>query len=63
MCVHNVSDCQQLLRVDLDALPFPHRGQVRDLVTGAAFPVNASGELLSGVAPYQVLWLTGKAKS
>ena len=63
ICVHNVSDCQQLLQIDLDALPFPHRGQVRDLITEAAFPVNASGELLSEVAPYQVLWLTGSKEN
>jgi hypothetical protein len=58
LCVHNVSDGEQSLRIDLDALRFPHAGRVRDVVAGAAFPVDASDELDLRVAPYQVLWLT-----
>jgi len=59
LCIHNVSGSEQFLRIDLDALPLPHAGQVHDLVTGAAFPVDVSGELSLRVVPYQVLWLTG----
>jgi hypothetical protein len=62
LCVHNVSDSGQSLSIKLDTLSFPHAGRVRDLITGAAFPVGASGELSLQVAPYQVLWLTGDAK-
>ena len=59
LCVHNVSNCEQLLSVSLDALPFPHASQVHDILTGVTFPVNGSGSLTMQVAPYQVLWLTG----
>jgi sucrose phosphorylase len=62
LCVHNVSGVEQSLRVDLGALPFPHAGRVRDVVSGADFPVEGSGDLSLRVAPYQVLWLTGSAK-
>jgi glycosidase len=62
LCVHNVSDSGQSLSIKLGTLPFPHAGRVRDLITGAAFPVGASGELSLQVGPYQVLWLTGDAK-
>jgi sucrose phosphorylase len=62
LCVHNVSDSGQSLSIKLDTLSFPHAGRVRDLITGAAFPVGASGELSLLVAPYQVLWLTGNVK-
>jgi len=47
---------------NLALFPFPHSGQVRDLITGAAFPVDTSGDLSLRVAPYQVLWLTGEVK-
>jgi len=60
LCVHNVSDDEQSLQINLDALPFPHAGRVRDLVTGTAYPVDGSGDLILQVAPYQVLWLTGE---
>ena len=59
LCIHNVSDSVQSLQIDLGALPLPHAGQVHDLVTGAAFPVDVSDELTLRVVPYQVLWLTG----
>ena len=62
LCVHNVSGSGQPLSIKLGTLPFPHAGRMRDLITGAVFPVNASGELSLQVAPYQVLWLTGSAK-
>jgi glycosidase len=58
LCIHNVSSAEQPLRANLDALPFPHAGRVRDLITGTAFSVDASGNLTLQVAPYQVLWLT-----
>ena len=62
LCVHNVSDGAQPLRVDLDALPFPHAGRVRDIIAGAPFPVDGAGRLTLEVAPYQVLWLAGNAE-
>jgi sucrose phosphorylase len=62
LCVHNVSDGAQPLRIDLDALPFPHAGRVRDIIAGAPFPVDGAGRLTLQVAPYQVLWLTGNAE-
>jgi glycosidase len=62
LCVHNVSGSGQSLSTKLDTLSFPHAGRVRDLITGAVFPVGASGELSLQVAPYQVLWLTGSVK-
>jgi glycosidase len=62
LCVHNVSDGAQSLRVDLDALPFPHAGCVRDIIAGGTFPVDGAGYLTLQVAPYQVLWLTGDAE-
>jgi hypothetical protein len=59
LCIHNVSDSEQDLQINLDALPFPHAGQVHDLITGVVFPVDVSGNLTLRVLPYQVLWLTG----
>jgi len=59
LCIHNVSDSEQSLQIDLGALPLPHAGQMYDLITGAAFPVDGFGELTLRVVPYQVLWLIG----
>ena len=59
LCIHNVSDSEQSLQINLGALPLLHAGQMYDLITRAAFPVDVSGQLTLRVAPYQVLWLTG----
>jgi sucrose phosphorylase len=59
LCIHNVSNAEQPFQVDLDSLLFPRSGRVRDLITRATFPVDASGNLTLDLAPYQVLWLTG----
>ena len=60
LCIHNVSNAEQRFQANLDSLPFPCPGQVRDLITGTTFPVDASGNLTLHLAPYQVLWLTGR---
>jgi len=60
LCIHNVSNAEQPFQANLDSLPFPRSGQVRDLITGTTFPVDASGNLTLRLAPYQVLWLTGR---
>jgi glycosidase len=62
LCIHNVSNAEQPFQVDLDSLLFPCPGKVRDLITGATFPVDASGNLTLDLAPYQVLWLTGRVR-
>ena len=59
LCIHNVSDAERLLCVDLDALAFSNAGHVRDLIAGAIFRVDTLGTLNLCIAPYQVLWLTG----
>ncbi|MDH4136388.1 MAG: sugar phosphorylase [Anaerolineae bacterium] len=59
LCIHNVSDAEQPFQANLDSLLFPCSGQVCDLITGATFPVDVSGNLTLHLAPYQVLWLTG----
>lgn len=59
LCIHNVSNAEQPFQVGLDPLLFPRSGRVRDLITGATFPVDTSGNLTLNLAPYQVLWLTG----
>ena len=58
LCVHNVSNAEQSVSVNL--ANFSHSGQVRDIITGATLPAGASGELSLSVAPYQTLWLTAK---
>jgi hypothetical protein len=55
-----VSREEQRLQISLDALPLLHSGQVHDVITGIGFPIDVSGDLTLRVAPYQVLWLTGK---
>ena len=60
LCIHNVSNAEQPYQANLGSLPFPCSGQVRDLITGATFPVDVSGNLTLHLAPYQVLWLTGR---
>jgi glycosidase len=61
LCIHNVSNAEQPFQVDQDSLLFfPRSNRVRDLITGATFPVDASGNLTLDLAPYQVLWLTGR---
>lgn len=62
LCIHDVSGRQQILRVNVDSLPFSPPDQVRDLITGAVFPVSRSGDLSLQMAPYQVLWLTDDVK-
>ena len=59
LCIHNVSNAERILGVDLDALFFSHVGHVQDLIAGAIFCVDTSGRLNLCIAPYQVLWLTG----
>jgi len=59
LCIHNVSNAERILGVDLDALSFSHVGHVQDLIAGAIFCVDTSGRLNLCIAPYQVLWLTG----
>ena len=61
LCIHNVSGAEQLFQANLDSLLLPRSGQVQDLITGASFPMDASGDLTLHLAPYQVLWLTGRA--
>lgn len=61
LCIHNVSNAEQPFQANLDPLPFPCSGQVRDLITGTTFPVDAAGNLTLHLDPYQVLWLTGCA--
>ncbi len=61
LCIHNVSNDEVPLSVNLPSLPFPCPDQVCDLITGTTFPVNASGNLSLLMAPYQVLWLKEKA--
>jgi glycosidase len=60
LCIHNVSDGEQPFSVNLSSITFPRSEQMRDLIAGTVFPVNASGELTLQVAPYQVLWLKGE---
>lgn len=60
LCIHNVSNAEQPFQANLDSLRLPCSGQVRDLITGTTFPVDASGDLTLRLAPYQVLWLTGE---
>jgi glycosidase len=62
LCIHNVSNAEQPFQANLDPLLFPCSGQVRDLITGAIFPVDVSGNLTLDLAPYQVLWLTGRVR-
>ena len=62
LCIHNVSNAQQPFHANLDSLLLPCSGQVRDLITGATFPVGVSGDLTLHLAPYQVLWLTGRVR-
>ena len=62
LCIHNVSNAEIPFSASLALFPFPHSGQVRDLITGATFPVDTSGDLSLRVAPYQVLWLAGEVK-
>ncbi len=60
LCIHNVSNEELSLPINLDALAFPHASQVRDLITETVFPVNDSGGLILRVTPFQGLWLAGK---
>ncbi len=60
LCIHNVSNAEQPFQANLDSLLFPCSGQVHDLITGATFPVDVSGNLTLQLAPYQVLWLMGR---
>ena len=68
LCVHNVSNDEQSLRINLHALPsrggapFPPVGGVRDLIGGIISAVDASGNLALNLAPYQVLWLKGEGE-
>ena len=60
LCIHNVSSAEQSFSANLASLPFPRSDQMRDLITGATFPVSSSGDLTLQVAPYQILWLAGE---
>ena len=61
LCMHNVSDAEQSVSVNLVSLSLSHSGQVRDLIAGGVFSVNGSGDLYLQLAPYQVLWLAAMA--
>ncbi len=59
LCIHNVSGQTQSLRLSPDTLPFSSTDPLRDLITGAIFPVAVSGDWNLRLTPYQVLWLAG----
>lgn len=58
LCIHNASGLDQPLRIDLEALPFRHRGELLDLLSGKRYPVESDGELALLLDPYQVVWLS-----
>ncbi len=62
LCIHNVSNAEQSLHLDVGPLPLQHSGQLRDLVAGLTFPVDGSGGVTLRLAPYQVLWLSGDTR-
>jgi glycosidase len=56
LCLHNVSDRDQLFQANLDELGVPHSGALQDLVAGTRYPVSEDDQLTLTIAPYQVLW-------
>jgi glucosylglycerate phosphorylase len=58
LCLHNVAQDTQHLRLNLSQLDLPH-GEWEDLISGQGFIISDSSEItLEG---YQVLWLRSKA--
>jgi glycosidase len=57
LCVHNVSDKEQVFEADLSELGVAYSAGPEDLVTGRSHEADDTGRLRLVVAPYQVLWL------
>jgi glycosidase len=57
LCIHNVSDRDQLFQTNLDELRMPHCNAVQDIISGARYPASGNGQLTLIVKSYQVLWL------
>ena len=57
LCVHNVSDKEQVFQADLSELDVASGAVLEDLVTDRSHRVEEAGKLRLIVAPYQVLWL------
>jgi len=63
LCIHNVSDTAQLFRANLKALSIRHGGALRDVISGASYPVDGGDDLALTVGPYQVSWLKAESKT
>jgi len=62
LCIHNVSDAEQPLRVDLKALSVQHHGALEDAISGTAYPIGGDDNLALTVGPYEVLWLRAQGQ-
>jgi len=60
LCIQNVSDQPQNVRLELNSLPELGRHSLRDLVSGRAIAAWHAGAEVTA-APYQVLWLSASA--
>jgi sucrose phosphorylase len=57
LCVHSVSDQEQVFEANLSELGVADSAGAEDLVTGESHRADEAGRLRLAVAPYQVLWL------
>jgi len=63
LCVHNVSDSAQPFRANLNALSIQHAAGLRDIISGAFYPVDDGSDLTLTAGPYQVLWLKAEGRA
>ncbi len=58
LCLHNISDEEIEIVLDLSLLPFKNTDLISDIISNAPIPIS-EGKLELSLAPYEVLWLKG----
>jgi len=56
LCLHNISDQEIEIALDLNLLPFKNTNPFSDIISDKSFPIS-NGKLKLHLAPYEVLWL------
>ena len=57
LCVHNVSNAEQSVTLDVGELELKTTGAPKDIITGKVYKINDMGNLEFKLFPYQILWL------
>lgn len=57
LCVHNVSNAEQSVMLDVGEVELENTTATQDIITGKVYSISAEQKLELTMKPYQVLWL------